>query len=134
MERGEREREHQHIDAIRATTMIKEQKGVKGTPSTRTLSSCYVSHLSYSVSLSVSPCFLLFLPLCDAIGKSFLLRRLINMLRARWGTGLAQTAPTGIAASQIMGCTVYSWAGIGRGDKTARELAQVRWRGDRGRR
>lgn len=86
-----------------------------------------LSLVIFGLSLCVSPSFsLLFLPLCDTIGKSFLLRRLINMLRARWGTGLAQTAPTGIAASQIMGCTVYSWAGIGRGDKTARELAQVR--------
>ena len=50
------------------------------------------------------------------VGKSFLLRHIMAVLKARCYTGgdsIAVTASTGIAASHISGITLHSWAGIG---------------------
>jgi hypothetical protein len=47
-------------------------------------------------------------------GKSFLLRYVIQELRRRHGDdSVAVTAPTGIAASNVGGVTIHSWAGVG---------------------
>ncbi len=58
-------------------------------------------------------------------GKSFLLRCMIDTLEARLGSsGVAVTAPTGIAASHINGQTLHSWAGIGLGKGNASKLLE----------
>ncbi|KAF5377180.1 hypothetical protein D9615_006334 [Tricholomella constricta] len=49
-------------------------------------------------------------------GKSVLLREIIATLRDRGGLGI--TASTGIAAVNIGGSTLHSWAGIGLGDES----------------
>lgn len=50
-------------------------------------------------------------------GKSFLLRYIIQELRNKYGFAeVAVTAPTGIAAINVGGSTVHSFAGIGIGD------------------
>ena len=54
-------------------------------------------------------------------GKSFFLRNIIEKLR-RSGDHCFVTAPTGIAATNIGGSTVHSFAGIGTGSKSAHEL------------
>jgi hypothetical protein len=67
-------------------------------------------------------------------GKSFLLRRIIDGLRAKHaragaaslgaqGDAVYVTAPTGIAACNIGGTTIHSFAGIGRGDGPGDRLA-----------
>ena len=58
-------------------------------------------------------------------GKSFLLRRIIRGLRERYSEADAVfvTAPTGIAACNVGGTTIHSFAGIGRGDGTPDALA-----------
>ncbi|RUS19816.1 PIF1-like helicase-domain-containing protein [Endogone sp. FLAS-F59071] len=70
------------------------------------------------------------------VGKSFLLHSLVSTLE-RTGLIVAVTAPTGIAAVQVRGCTLHSWAGVGLADKSAkqlldrvrgRELACKQWR------
>ena len=75
-------------------------------------------------------------------GKTFLLRRVIDALAARFGATendgtVPVTAPTGIAASHLGGQTIHSWAGIGLGkggvDKLlpkvlSNEAAVGRWR------
>ena len=64
-----------------------------------------------------------------------LLRAIINALRPRIGGGLAVTASTGIAACNIGGCTLHSFAGFGLGKEPkevlARKISQVnqqRWK------
>ena len=49
------------------------------------------------------------------VGKSFLLVRIIEALKAKFPkyTDVAVTASTGVAALNIRGSTVHSWAGIG---------------------
>jgi ATP-dependent DNA helicase PIF1 len=49
-------------------------------------------------------------------GKSFLLHHLKDLL------GPQLTAATGVAALQLKGETIHSWAGLGIGDKSAREI------------
>eukprot|EP00741_Cyanophora_paradoxa_P013401 tig00020685_g12940.t1 len=58
-------------------------------------------------------------------GKSFLLRRAIDVLRRERGmqASLAITAPTGIAATMLGGCTVHAWAGVGLGKESKETLA-----------
>lgn len=57
-------------------------------------------------------------------GKSVLLRQIIERLRNRSDDGLAVTASTGIAAVNIGGVTLHSWAGIGLGIGTLEYLRQ----------
>ncbi|KAK4510077.1 uncharacterized protein ATC70_006246 [Mucor velutinosus] len=56
-------------------------------------------------------------------GKSVLLRAIIAKLRSTYGSRLAVTASTGIAACNINGCTLHSFGGIGIGAEKAEELA-----------
>jgi ATP-dependent DNA helicase PIF1 len=75
-------------------------------------------------------------------GKSFILKYIISALRVQCSreAEVVVTAPTGIAASHISGCTLHSFAGIGLGKGSgAKLLAAVqanasavnRWRGVR---
>ncbi|KAI8647753.1 PIF1-like helicase-domain-containing protein [Parasitella parasitica] len=56
-------------------------------------------------------------------GKSVLLRAIIDKLRSEYGSRVAVTASTGIAACNINGCTLHSFGGIGLGSEKADELA-----------
>jgi ATP-dependent DNA helicase PIF1 len=60
-------------------------------------------------------------------GKSVLLREIISELRDRDTDArcpaLGITASTGIAAINIGGCTLHSWAGIGIGNETAKQIS-----------
>ena len=48
------------------------------------------------------------------VGKSVLTRAIIRSLRSKYGDeAVAVTATTGIAATNIGGCTLHSWAGAG---------------------
>jgi ATP-dependent DNA helicase PIF1 len=59
-------------------------------------------------------------------GKSFLLRSLIKKLQQRLGgDSVFVTASTGIAACNIGGTTVHSFAGIGLGENTKENLAKL---------
>ena len=56
-------------------------------------------------------------------GKSFVLKQIIQHGRIKFGNDeVAVTAPTGIAADNISGQTVQSWAGIGLGKGTRYQL------------
>lgn len=57
-------------------------------------------------------------------GKSVLLRAIIDTLGQRYGSGLAVTASTGIAACNINGSTLHSFGGIGIAKDSAQNLAQ----------
>lgn len=54
-------------------------------------------------------------------GKSFALNSLSNFLEKQ-GIAIGMTAMTGVAAFNIKGQTIHSWAGIGLGDDSAMEL------------
>ena len=57
-------------------------------------------------------------------GKSFLLRQIVQWARDTYGNdAVAVTASTGLAAINIGGCTIYSWAGI----KLGKEEPKVLW-------
>ncbi|KAI0085667.1 PIF1-like helicase-domain-containing protein [Irpex rosettiformis] len=59
-------------------------------------------------------------------GKSFLLREIVSWARSTYGTDkVAITASTGLAAVNIGGCTLYSWAGIGLGKKPPEALLRI---------
>lgn len=65
-------------------------------------------------------------------GKSVLLREIINWCKSSY-LNLAVTASTGIAAVNIGGCTLHSWAGIGLGKEPVEQLlgrlfGHDRWR------
>jgi len=55
-------------------------------------------------------------------GKSYALRHIIQYLKHKYrkdgNKSVAVTAPTGVAAHNIAGQTLHSWAGIGPGDDT----------------
>lgn len=53
-------------------------------------------------------------------GKSYLLSKIFADYG---GWGLAVTATTGIAALNVSGCTIHSWAGLGVGDRSAKQIA-----------
>ncbi|KAL1740872.1 DNA repair and recombination protein pif1 [Schizophyllum fasciatum] len=57
-------------------------------------------------------------------GKSVLLREIIQVFKDRGYTPaeVAITAPTGIASVNVGGSTIYSWAGIGLGNESAKKL------------
>lgn len=55
-------------------------------------------------------------------GKSVLLRKIIAWCESS-NRSIAKTASTGIAAINIDGCTLHSWAGIGLGKESAERLA-----------
>ena len=66
---------------------------------------------------------------CAGSGKSHLLRVCVADLRERFtlqgkDDAVFVTAPTGIAACNIGGTTIHSWAGIGRGTDDAKKLAK----------
>jgi ATP-dependent DNA helicase PIF1 len=59
-------------------------------------------------------------------GKSVLLKEIIRTMKrkhAKSGDAVAVTASTGLAACNIGGMTIHSFAGIGLGVETAEELA-----------
>ncbi|KAF8349807.1 PIF1-like helicase-domain-containing protein [Amanita rubescens] len=56
-------------------------------------------------------------------GKSVLLRAIIDNFGGRPSQSLAITASTGIAAVNIGGCTLHSWAGIGLGKESVKNLS-----------
>lgn len=60
--------------------------------------------------------------LCAGTGKSVLLREIIQACQGP-EESLAITASTGIAAVNIGGVTLHSWAGIGLGQETAKNFA-----------
>ncbi|MDP2439052.1 MAG: PIF1 family ATP-dependent DNA helicase [archaeon] len=61
------------------------------------------------------------------VGKSFLLVRIIEALKSIHHDKVAVTASTGVAALNIKGSTVHSWAGIGLGtDPVERLLLKLR--------
>lgn len=52
-------------------------------------------------------------------GKSYLIRRLVKELSTNaYYQNIALTATTGVAAENIQGCTLHSWAGIGIGNRS----------------
>lgn len=60
------------------------------------------------------------------VGKSVLTRAIIRELRIKYGgqnRAVAVTATTGIAACNIEGTTLHSWAGIGLGKEEAKKIA-----------
>ena len=58
-------------------------------------------------------------------GKSYLIEKVVSTLSQTYGTRkVAMTALTGVAAFNVGGCTVHSFAGIGLGVKPAMQLAQ----------
>ncbi len=58
---------------------------------------------------------------CAGTGKSTILRAIISLLP--WA-GTFVTASTGIAAVNVGGITLHSWAGIGRGEGNVPELVE----------
>ncbi|PLW18880.1 hypothetical protein PCANC_12444 [Puccinia coronata f. sp. avenae] len=55
------------------------------------------------------------------VGKSFMLREVVRMLKSE-GRRVSITAPTGIAALAIGGCTIHSWAKVGLGHGSVHTL------------
>ncbi|KAF8634433.1 hypothetical protein AX15_000883 [Amanita polypyramis BW_CC] len=60
-------------------------------------------------------------------GKSVLLQAIIDHVFGGYPRELAITASTGIAAINIGGCTLHSWAGIGLGEESVKALAGKIW-------
>ena len=59
-------------------------------------------------------------------GKSFVLRTLVKALKAKHGaSAVFVTAPTGVAACNVGGITLHSFAGVGLGKGTAKYLADM---------
>jgi ATP-dependent DNA helicase PIF1 len=60
--------------------------------------------------------------LSEGTGKSVLLREIIQFSGGYASSSLGITASTGIAAVNIGGVTLHSWAGIGIGNETAKNV------------
>ena len=61
-------------------------------------------------------------------GKSFILQILVRELREKYGSSRVYvTAPTGIAACNIGGCTIHSFAAIGLGDQPVNGNINNEW-------
>lgn len=62
-------------------------------------------------------------------GKSLLLKTIVRDMRATYGNkSVAVTASTGSAAASIGGCTIHSYAGIGKGDgETSALVNQIKF-------
>lgn len=59
-------------------------------------------------------------------GKSYLLREIIREMQTIYGYNIVHvTASTGIAACNIGGCTVHSFAGVGIGEAPVQELISI---------
>eukprot|EP01133_Synstelium_polycarpum_P012907 gene12907-15161_t len=58
-------------------------------------------------------------------GKSFVLREIVRVLRFLHGEAVHVTASTGIAACNIGGTTLHSFAGVGLGDKTSKDYIRT---------
>ena len=69
----------------------------------------------------IEKCYSVFVTGKGGSGKSFFLRHVIKEFSGKC-QGLFITAPTGIAAANIGGSTIHSFAAIGTGKKSAREL------------
>lgn len=57
-------------------------------------------------------------------GKSFLLKHIVKILNQKFGTGVAVTASTGLAAYNIGGMTINSYLGIGIGKGKPEEICK----------
>lgn len=60
-------------------------------------------------------------------GKSFVVNFLLNFLESQ-GVSVGKSATTGVAALQIGGSTIHSWAGIGLANTDFKTIAQGVWR------
>lgn len=60
--------------------------------------------------------------LSEGTGKSVLLREIIQFSGGSASSSLGITASTGIAAVNIGGVTLHSWAGIGIGKETGKNV------------
>lgn len=60
--------------------------------------------------------------LSEGTGKSVLLREIIQLSGGSASSSLGITASTGIAAVNIGGVTLHSWAGVGIGNETAKNV------------
>lgn len=58
-------------------------------------------------------------------GKSVVLRELVRILKGKYGDNMGVTAPTGMAACNIQGQTIYKFLEIGLAMKSAPELANM---------
>ena len=54
-----------------------------------------------------------------------LLRQIITWARGRYGANVAVTASTGMAAVNIGGVTLHSWAGIGLGNGEPKKYVEI---------
>lgn len=97
-----------------------------------------LSHSQYDVLKTVSQGYSVFFTGAAGTGKSYILR-ILKETYERLGkhANVSFTAPTGVAACNISGLTIHSWAGIGFGDGDIEKLiekvrknqmARTRWK------
>jgi len=82
----------------------------------------YLSFEQQKVKSLVEKGFSVFVTGQAGSGKSFFLRKITTELHNQYPNGVYITAPTGIAAANIGGSTIHSFAAIGTGSKSAHEL------------
>ena len=78
----------------------------------------------YAIDVVVEKSKSIFLTGCGGTGKSFVLEKMVEELRKRGRKGVAVTAMTGVAAFNIGGSTLHSFAGIGLGEGDKDELTK----------